>query len=202
MDPSLGPRFLFAALPAPIIFTARGIVGFGNWIRPRSGNSQSRRAAEVLAGIVAAVLILVGTMPYHTRLARAGIPEWRRAARAALHEIEGRGIHSGTVFIRSSDVFTMIPGFQLVSGFDERASLVFARDRGTRENKRLIEARGGGPAYYLEPDMVQRRWILDDRSYRDRLGIPSEGLPGPALRRKREQERANRSDSSQGASPR
>ncbi len=150
-DSGLGPRYFYAALPAPILFTARGLVGVASFVRRWPGDRPlPRMAARLLAPALAVLLTAFGTVPFVVRMAAGEIPSWRRATRAVLAEIAARGIDRGTILIESNDISIRLPAFQYRSGFDSKSPLVFAMNRGRSENARLVADRGGEPVYYLE----------------------------------------------------
>ncbi len=193
-DNGLGPRYLYAALPAPILFTARGLEGIAGFVRRWSGDRPlAQMAARLLAPALVVLLTAFGTVPYVAQMAGGEIPSWRRATRAVLDEIAARGIDRGTILVESNSPSPRFHAFQYRSGFDARAPLVFATSRSRQENARFVADRGGGPVYYLQKSREHVRWILRDtpsripaetpRALSDDAAMPDSGQAGTSRTR-------------------
>ncbi len=182
-DSGLGPRYLYAALPAPILFTARGLAGVASAARRWSGNRPlAQTAARLLAPGLILLLTTLGTVPYIVRMAGDGVASARRATRAVLDEIAARGIDRGTILVESNSPAPRVHAFQYQSGFDAKGPLVFAESRSPQENARFVADRGGGPVYYLQKRRGRVGWTLRDTPPRIPVQTPrarSEGAAAP-----------------------
>ncbi len=176
---SWGPRYLYATLPACVLFTARGLVGAGALAGglagaaaraltrgiPVAGSDAPRAAAFVRRALpfaAVAALAVSGTIPYLARLAEDPFLRWRRATRDLFERLDRRGIDRGTVFVESVIANTYYVPLLYKSGFDDTGPLVFAKDRGLEPDARFVEARGGGPVHYVRPDFRAIVWEIHD----------------------------------------
>lgn len=171
---SLGPRFLYFTIPGLVLFSARGIVAVARLVPDRSvPRGAGPRRGLIAMAVVVGLLTLSGTAPYVERLTHASASRWRRAARSLLEELDRRGIDRGTLFVEST-MFNRLACLQYQSRFLTEAPRVFVQDRNAPENARLLQARNGIPAYYLEPTR-EYRWIIHEMPARQRAGSAAPG---------------------------
>ncbi len=171
----MGPRFLYPAIPAVVLFTARGMVGSARLLasllarlRPRSASAPAARDAAagfVVAGFVAALFAL-GTVRFLTALPAGEKPRERRAVRALLRELEARGVDAGTIFVRSRSE-AHGPALLYASRFDENAPLLFAWDLREMKNGWLLRRRPPGPVWFATFEERSVTWTLEPAEGRD-----------------------------------
>ncbi len=159
-----GPRFLYPAIPAVVLFTARGMVAAARFLtsllarwRPRSPSAPAGRI--VVAGLVVA-LFAFGTVRYLAALPNGEKPRERRAVRALLHELATRGVTAGTVFVRSRSE-AHGPALLYASRFDENAPLLFAWDLRAMKNGWLLRRRPPGPVWFATFEEGSNTWTLE-----------------------------------------
>jgi hypothetical protein len=152
---TLGPRYLYGALPSLVIFTSRGIV----WLEelPRRCGAGLLSHVPVLAAVA---LILFGTIPFLRRLHDEPFLEWRRATRALLQDLHRQGIDRGTVFIETANELSLNSALLWASEFRDTGPLVFARDLGPHRNAAFLKTRPQGAVVYAKPDHDRRLWVL------------------------------------------
>jgi hypothetical protein len=159
-----GPRFLYPAMPALVVFTARGISD----VAGRLASMRARfglRAPAVAAwhAIAAGAIVLscaAGAARFLEQQPDAQKPRERRAVRALLEDLDGRGIERGTVFVRSHSE-AHGPALLYVSRFDENAPLLFARDLGRLKNRALLRIRADEPIWTATFDDAAVAWRLE-----------------------------------------
>jgi hypothetical protein len=169
---SWGPRYLYATLPAFVLFTARGLVGAGSLVEAladRVGRAVSGAAPpgaplvrRALPFAAVAALTIFGTIPYLARLADDPFLRWRRATHDLLERLESRGIDRGTIFVESVVANTYYAPLLYESRFDDAGPLVFAKDRGLEPDARFAQARGDLPVHYVRPDFTAIVWEIHD----------------------------------------
>ncbi|MFN0150008.1 MAG: hypothetical protein ACKVU1_04740 [bacterium] len=181
--PSWGPRYLYPALPALILFTARGLDLLAAWCAPIFGTRA--RLAYAVPFATAALLFVVGTAPFLRRLADDDFLRMRRATRRLVDQLAAEGIDRGTIFVgvvgRTS--FNAQIGLLGATGFSDSRPLVFARDRGGDANAAFVAWRGGGPAY--EASFVEEtfQWRIEPFGGEPRFRPGAASRGGPAERR-------------------
>jgi 4-amino-4-deoxy-L-arabinose transferase-like glycosyltransferase len=159
-----GPRFLYPAMPALVVFTARGISDVAGRLasmRARFGLRVPAVAAwHALAAGAIVLSCAAGAARFLEQQPDAQKPRERRAVRALLEDLDGRGIERGTVFVRSHSE-AHGPALLYVSRFDENAPLLFARDLGRLKNRALLRIRADEPIWTATFDDAAVAWRLE-----------------------------------------
>ncbi len=174
--PSWGPRYLYPAMPALILFTARGLGLVSAWCAPLFGSRTALARSTPFAA--AALLVVVGTAPFLRRLADDDFLRMRRATRRLVDQIAAEGIDRGTIFVgvvgRTS--FNAQIGLLGATGFSDSQPLIFVRDRGGDANAAFVAWRGGGPAYEVTFEEETFEWRIEP------FGAEPRFRPGAAAR--------------------
>ncbi len=160
----MGPRYLFGALPTVVVFTARGVAGFAALASRISGPERRGPAlGPRVAGLLLAVLVAAGTVPYYARLPGDEANRIRRGAQDLFEELDRRGIREGTVFIRALITYQAAP-LLYASDFEGTGPLVFAKDRGAEANEELLRSRGVGRVYHARMEEKTYGWVLTEET--------------------------------------
>jgi hypothetical protein len=137
-----GPRYLYAAVPALLLLTARGIVGLAAWLN-------SRAVVAVLAGVLILGSLLF-YLPYHAEAHRG----YNMVSGRELALVEAAAPDNALVFVDpgQGDWWRYGAFFSGNSPWLD-GRVIYARDLGDRENQRLMA---------LFPERPAFRWV-DER---------------------------------------
>ncbi len=156
-----GPRYLYATLPALLVFTGRGLIGFAECLAAATRrHGRLARLAKVVPIVTVAALVAWGTVPFLVQMRAQFFLCLRRSTAAFLQELKENGVERGTVFVERGSKMgrDALCGLLFASRFDERAPLVFVRDLAPHRNAAFLLWRPPGPAYHVRPDSAKFQW--------------------------------------------